>query len=315
MKPLDVSVIIVNWNTRDILRDCLRSVYEQTGGVTFEVIVVDNASDDGSAEMVKQEIPQVILIENKENRGFAAANNQGMAIANGRYILLLNPDTIVLDGAIQKSVVFADYHPDIAVVGCQVWLNEHEIQRTCFAFPSVVEFIFQKMGLRRLFPRSRSFGWIDYGWWDRTTPMDVDVVSGMFMLVRKSAIEQVGGMDEDYFVYAEETDWCFRFKKAGWKCVFTPTARIIHIDGGNKSTDLVKIKMYVQMQKSVLIFYKKRCGFASWLIAKLLFMFSMFIRYTVFGLLAILKRDDRSSKIAAQSLAAIQFHCFGVEPR
>lgn len=313
MTPLDVSVIIVNWNTREILCNCLRSVYEQTCDIIYEVIVVDNASADGSAEMIKQAFPQAILIENKENRGFAAANNQGIKIAKGRYVLLLNPDTIVLDGAIQKSVAYADGHQDIGVLGCQVWLNDKEIQQTCFSFPSVYGLIVQKMGLRRLFPRSRVFGWIDYGWWDRTSPMDVDVVSGMFMLARKSAIERVGLMDEDYFMYAEETDWCYRIKKTGWRCVFAPVASIIHLDGGNKSTDLVKVKMYVQMQKSILIFYKKRCGFALWLIAKLIFTFSMFIRYAAFGLLALLKRDDRLSKIAAQSLAALKFHLFGKE--
>jgi hypothetical protein len=315
MQITDVSVIIVNWNTREILSNCLRSVYEQTQEIKFEVIVVDNASLDGSAEMIKQVFPQIILIENRENRGFAAANNQGMKIAKGRYVLLLNPDTIVLDGAIQKSVAYAETHSDIGVLGCQVWLNDKEIQQTCFAFPSVAGLIVQKMGFRRLFPRSRVFGWIDYGWWDRKSPMDVDVVSGMFMLVRKPAIDQVGVMDEDYFIYAEETDWCRRFRKAGWRCVFAPIARIIHLDGGNKSTDLVKVKMYVQMQKSVLIFYKKQCGFGSWLIAKLIITFSMFIRYVTFGLLAFLKRDGRASEKVAQSLAAIQFHCFGVEPR
>ena len=125
----DVSIIIVNWNTRDILRGCLDSVYKQTQGIDFEVIVVDNASSDGSAEMVKQEFPPITLIANLGNRGFAAANNQGMQIAIGRYVLLLNPDTIILDGAIQKTVAFADNHQSIGVLGCQVWLNDNEIQK------------------------------------------------------------------------------------------------------------------------------------------------------------------------------------------
>lgn len=312
---LDVSVIIINWNTREILCNCLRSVYQQTQDVVYEVIVIDNASSDGSAETVKCEFPQVILVENSDNRGFAAANNQGMKIAKGRYVLLLNPDTIVLDGAIQKSVSYADNHADIGVLGCQVWRNENEIQQTCFSFPSIIGLIIQKMSLRRLFPRSWIFGWVDYGWWDRTSPMDVDVVSGMYMLVRREVIEFVGLMDEDYFVYAEETDWCHRIKKAGWRCAFTPVARIIHLDGGNKSTDLVKVKMYVQMQKSILIFYKKRCGFVSWRIAKLIITISMLIRYAVFRFMTFLRRDERSSKIAAQSLAAVRFHFLGVEPR
>lgn len=264
--------------------------------------------------MVKAEFPQVVLIENTVNKGFAAANNQGIRIAQGRYVLLLNPDTIVLDGAIQKTVAYADDHQDIGVLGCQVWLNENEIQRTCFSFPSLYGLILQKLGLRRLFPRSRTFGWIDYGWWDRQSPMDVDVVSGMFMLVRKEAIEQVGLMDEDYFVYAEETDWCFRFRKAKWRCVFTPEARIIHLDGGNKSTDLVKVKMFVQMQKSILIFYKKQRGVVSWAIARGIYFLSMLIRYSVFVTLSFFQREHNASKKAAQSLAALRFHLFGVMP-
>jgi len=311
---LDVSVLIVNWNTRDVVYDCLASIYEQTHGICFEVILVDNASSDGSVDMIKQEYPCVTLIENKENQGFASANNQAMEIARGRYVLLLNPDTIVLDGAIQKTVTYADNEPDIGVLGCQVWLNDKEIQKTCFAFPTISGLVVQKLGLRRLFPRSRTFGWIDYGWWDRTTSMDVDVVSGMFMLVRREVIDQAGIMDDAYFVYAEETDWCYRIKKANWRCVFSPVARIIHLDGGNKSTDLVRVKMFVQMQKSLLIFYRKHLGLFSWILAKTIYVISMTLRCIGFAILSQVRKDDRLSKKAEQSLAALKFHLFGVYP-
>ena len=138
MSRADVTIIIVNWNTRVILRDCLRSVYQNAGSVDFEVIVVDNASSDGSVEMVRAEFDKVQLIANSDNRGFAAANNQGMAVATGRYVLLLNSDTIVLDGAIAKSVAFADAHPDAAVVGCRVLNPDRSLQPTCFMYPSVL---------------------------------------------------------------------------------------------------------------------------------------------------------------------------------
>ena len=130
-------MLVVNWNTSKLLQACLNSIYARTANCQFEVIVIDNASSDDSAAMVKKEFPQVILIENSENRGFAAANNQGMAIARGRYVLLPNPDTIVLDKAIEKTMAFADLHPDVGVVGCQVLKNETKIQCTCFAFPSI----------------------------------------------------------------------------------------------------------------------------------------------------------------------------------
>jgi GT2 family glycosyltransferase len=297
---LDVSILIINWNTRDILRGCLRSVYEQTREINFEVIVIDNASSDGSAEMVKKEFPQIVLIENHDNRGFAAANNQGMKIAKGRYVLLLNPDTIVLDGAIQKSVAYAE--------------DDSTIQQTCFRFPSVGNLILQKSGLCRLFPRSGVFGREKMVGWNRDTEREVDVVSGMFMLVRREAIEQVGLMDEAYFVYAEETDWCVRFHKAGCRCVFTPLARIIHLDGGSKSTEQISVKMYVQQQKSLLIFFKKQRGRASWIVAKMVYILSMLVRYAVFSGLSVLEQGGNFSKKAAQSLAALKFHLFGTEP-
>jgi hypothetical protein len=314
MDTMDVSVVVVNWNTRDILRDCLRSVYEQTKDIRFEVIVIDNASSDDSAAMVRREFPQAILIENPENRGFAAANNQGMKIGKGRYVLLLNPDTIVLDGAIEKTMAFADLHPDVGVVGCQVLENETKIQRTCFAFPSLRNLILQESGLRRLFPRSRFFGAADMGWWDRNTERDVDVVSGMFMLARREAIEQVGLMDEDYFIYAEETDWCFRFWRAGWRCVFTPLARIIHRDGGSKSTMQTSVKMFVQQQKNMLIFYRKNRGPVAWMMAKIIYSVDMLVRAIIWKTAAFFQSGGKAHLKARQSVAALKFHLFGIEP-
>lgn len=312
---IDVSIIIVNWNTRDILRDCLMSVYAQTINIAYELIVVDNASCDGSAAMVKKEFLEVILIENIKNAGFAAANNQGMQIARGRYYLLLNPDTIILDGAVQKTVTFADEHTDIGVLGCQVWLNKIEIQQTCFSFPSLSGLVFQESGLRRLFPQSHLFGKSNYGWWDRRNQMDVDVVSGMYMLVRRIAVDQVGMMDEDYFVYAEETDWCYRFWKAGWRCTFTPEAQIIHLDGGSKSTAQTSIKMFVQMQKSMLIFYRKQKGFCSWLCAKSVYLVSMLFKYYIFTGLSFFKNNEALCKKSQQTVSALKFHLFRLEPK
>jgi GT2 family glycosyltransferase len=312
---LDVSVVIVNWNTRDMLRDCLRSVYEQTKDIAFEVIVVDNASADGSAAMVRTECPQTVLIDNRDNRGFAAANNQAMAVGRGRYVLLLNPDTLVLDGAVQKTVAYADAHPDVGVLGCQVWENESVIQRTCFRFPSVWGTFIQAVGLYRLFPRSRLLGREKMGDWNRDDERNVDVVSGMYMLVRREAIEAVGVMDEDYFVYGEETDWCCRFWKAGWRCVFAPIARIIHRDGGSKSTEQVSVRMFVQMQKSLLIFQKKQRGTLSWFGVKTIYTVSAFLRFPYFAVRSTLGRNGPPSRKAAQSLAALKFHLLGVEPR
>jgi GT2 family glycosyltransferase len=257
-KSFAVSVIIVNWNTRDILRDCLRSVYEQTRGISFEVIVIDNASSDGSVAMVKAEFPQVVLIENRDNRGFAAANNQGMAIARGRYCLLLNSDTVVLDGAIQKTIAFADQHPKAAVVGCRVLNRDLTLQPTCFMFPSVLNMFLSMSYLYKAFPRSRFFGREFMTGWNRNDIRSVETVTGCFMLVRREAIEPVGVMDEGFFMYAEETDWCRRFQQAGWVNLFYPDAHIIHL--GGQSTQQIKPQMTLQLRAGILQYIRKHDG-------------------------------------------------------
>lgn len=251
----DVSIIVVNWNTRDILRDCLKSVFDQTQDITFEVIVIDNASSDDSVQMIKSEFPQVILIENSENRGFAVANNQGIEIAKGQYVLLLNSDTIVLDGSIQKTLTFADLHPNTAVVGCRVLNPDKSLQPTCFMYPSLLNLFLASTYLYKIFPRNRFLGREQMTWWARDDIREVEVITGCFMLVRKEAIAQVGMMDESFFMYAEETDWCYRFKNAGWKLLFTPDAQIIHL--GGQSSKKAKGAMDLQLRAGILQFVLK----------------------------------------------------------
>jgi len=273
---MDVSIIIVSWNTRDILRDCLRSVYEQTKAITFEVIIVDNSSRDGSAEMVREEFPQIILIENSGNRGFAAANNQGMAIAKGWYVLLLNPDTIVLDGAIQKSVLFADQNPSAAVVGVRIERPDGTLCRDCFRYASLLNLIISTFGMHRLFPRSRFWGREGYSRWDYRSVLVVEVVAGCYMLTRRQAIDIVGNMDESYFMYGEEMDWCWRFQRAGWKVLYYPDARIIHCGGMSAAQN--PVGMSIELQKSFLRFIEKRQGRAGRLAARGLLFLARLIR-------------------------------------
>ncbi len=251
----DASIIIVSWNTRDILQDCLKSISEQAGDIDYETIVVDNASADGSAEMVREKFPSVILIENSSNCGFAAANNQAMRIAKGRYILLLNSDTLILDRAIEKTISFADAHPEVAVTGCRVLNSDKSLQPTCFMFPSILNMVLSSSYLYKLFPGSKFFGRERMTWWDRSDTREVDVVTGCFILVRPQAIEQVGMMDEQFFVYGEETDWCYRFKQSGWKVIFTPEAEIIHLGGA--SSKQIRPEMQMQLKASILLFMKK----------------------------------------------------------
>jgi GT2 family glycosyltransferase len=262
---LDVSILIVSWNTRDILLDCLRSVYAQTRNSRFEVIVVDNASSDGSADMVRRDFPQATLIVNPDNKGFAAANNQGIDIAKGRYVLLLNSDTVVLDGAVDRTIIFADAHPEAGVVGCRVLNSDRALQRSCFMFPSVTNLLIEAAYLDRLFPKSRLFGREYMTWWDAADSRAVESITGCFMLVRREAIDRVGKLDEGYFMYCEEADWCYRFGKTGWKVVYTPEAQIIHLGGGSSSR--IRLPMRLQLRSGILLFIRKHRSLLSYVLA------------------------------------------------
>lgn len=309
-----VSIVIVNWNTRDLLRGCLTSIQAQTA-VPHELIVVDNASVDGSASMVAAEFPGVRLIANPVNRGFAGANNQGLAIARGRHLLLLNPDTIILDHAIDRTLAWLANHPDVGCVGCQVLEGPEVIQQTCFADPSPLNLLVTEAGLMRLAQFWPALGGSWYLDWDRRTEREVDVVSGMFMLVPRAVLEQVGPLDEAFFVYAEEADWCRRIRKAGWRCVFAPVARIVHLDGGSKSTSQIKSKMHVQLQKSHLIYARKHHGRAGYLAGKAIFVASAALRWLVFGALGLVRSNEERRARVRLSSAALKYHLLGREPQ
>jgi len=299
---MDVSIIIVSWNTKEVLRDCLTSVFEQTGSVDYEVIVVDNASTDGSVEMLKNDSGNVVLVENAENRGFAAANNQAMAFAKGRYVLLLNSDTIVLENCLADIVSFADTNPQTAVVGCRVLNADRTLQPTCFMFPSVLNMLLSSTYLYKIFPRSRFFGREQMLWWDASDVREVDVVRGCFMLVRREAIEQVGVMDEQFFMYGEETDWCYRFRKNGWKVTFAPAGQIIHLGGASSRQD--ESRMRLQLSASILLFLRKHTTWIQYAFACLLTALFFLVRVPYW--LGIAIRDR--SHIQAPYAAKVAFH-------
>ena len=303
---MDVSIIVVNWNTKSLLRDCLASVYEHSRGVDFEIIVVDNASTDGSKEMIKNDFPKVVLIENIKNRGFAAANNQGIDIAKGRYLLLLNSDTIVLDNCIANIVSFADTQPRAGVIGCRVLNSDLTLQPTCFMFPSVLNLFLSSSYLYKLFPTNRFFGRERMTWWNANDVREVDIIKGCFMLIRREAIEQVGRMDENFFMYAEETDWCYRFKKRGWKVMFAPVGEIIHY--GGQSTTQIPVAMIVLLRLSILKFIKKHYSWPSHVIARFLVALFFAVRLPVWLAVALLRpavRAEATVKMKAYSTGIV----------
>lgn len=308
-----VSVIIVNWNTRALLADCIRSVREQTVA-THEIVVVDNCSADGSAEMVARDFPDVVLIANRDNRGFAAANNQGLAVARGANLLLLNPDTIILDHAIDTMLGWLAAHPGVGCVGCQVLEGPGIIQRTGFADPGPLNQAIVEMGLTNLGRVIRRFGQPFYSDWDRQSEREVDVVSGMFMLVPRAVFTKVGPLDPAFFIYAEEADWCRRIRKAGYTCVFAPVAQIVHLDGGSKSTAQIRSRMFVQKQKSHVLYIRKHDGAAMAALVTAMFVVSATLRLGLFGLMRLVRRDDDTRARIRLSLAALSYHLLGREP-
>ncbi|HUW84183.1 MAG TPA: glycosyltransferase family 2 protein [Phycisphaerae bacterium] len=260
----DVSVVIVNWNTASLLRQCLASVGSGAGGTCYEVVLIDNASRDGSQAMVRTEFPEVTLLANTTNRGFAAACNQGMRLARGRYILLLNSDTQLPAGTLACVVRFADEKEDVGVVGCAARYPDGRPQSTCFRFYNLQYFLIVALGLHRLFPRALFFNRHRYKGLDQTKVQEVDIVAGVFMLVRREALHEVGMLDTSYFMYGEDADWCWRFCRAGWKVVFFPGAEIIHHHGASASQQ--RSIMERELRRSQLFFVDRAHGWpAAWL--------------------------------------------------
>lgn len=306
--PPDVSIVIVSWNVRELLRECLRSIGDETRR-RHEIIVVDNDSHDGSAAMVRAAFPRAKLIANQRNHGFAEANNQGMAVATGRHVLLLNPDTLVLDGAIDTMLDWLERHPDVGCVGCQVLETETDVQQTCFRDPGPLNLLLAETGLHRI----PGLGRPRYTGWDRQEERDVDVVSGMFMLLPRRVIDEVGPMDDAFFIYSEEADWCRRIRDAGYRCTFTPIAQIRHREGGGKSAAQMSSKMYIQLQKSKLIYVQKHYGIVGRAVAQATLLVAMLARAALFRLASLAAPDGDARALSRLASIAARFHMTGRE--
>ena len=264
---LDLTVVVVSWNVRELLRQCLRSVYRSLAEaqglevpLCAEVIVVDNASADGSAQMVLQEFPQARLILNRENRGFTAANNQALRSAAGRYFLLLNPDTEVLGDAPQQMVSYLDEHPQVAVVGPKLLYPDGQVQPSRRRFPTRATGFIESTPLQRAFSRSAAL----QRYYVEDLPCDreqeVDWVVGACLAVRGEAARQVGFFDESYFMYSEELDWCYRLKQAGWKVAYLPSAEVKHYEARSSEQNVLARDLHFHESKCR--FYEKAFGSA-----------------------------------------------------
>jgi GT2 family glycosyltransferase len=255
----DLSVIVVNRDTKEFLLSCLRSVFEDGQRKDWEVIVVDNGSQDGSGSEVEKTFPLIHVIHNEKNVGFARAVNQGLQKASGRYALLLNPDTQVTSGAIERLMSFMDAHPQAGISGAQLLNSNGSKQNSIANFPSLATELVNKSLLRWLFPERFPGKERIY-----SEAIDVDSVIGACMMGRRDAWDQVGLLDEDYFLFLEETDWCYRMKKAGWKIYHVPDAEVYHFQG--KSAEKEKKRARVEYFRSRYHFFKKNKGNLQWFI-------------------------------------------------
>jgi GT2 family glycosyltransferase len=251
----DVSIIIVNWNTRKLLEDCLASIVSGSGDIRTETYVIDNGSTDGSQEMVSERFPDVILIQNRENRGFAAANNQALKLCSGKYALLLNSDAALMDGTLESVFGFAEENPGIGMVGCRVLNSDGSLQVSCMRYPDLLGLLGSALFLPKLFPKSSWMGHEDLVWWAHDEDRSVEVIKGCFILARASAVREVGLLDERFWLYGEETDWCYRMRHAGWDVRFTDRARIVH--HGGASTDRMPGGIHHQLWGAKLQFIEK----------------------------------------------------------
>lgn len=258
VKP-DLSVVIVNWNARELLSDCLDSLFADAEGLTMELFVVDNASSDGSVEMVQRRFPEAILIANGENLGFARATNRAIRRSLGRYILLLNPDTAVTKQSLPKMVAFLDHDPRVGAVGPRILTAKGSIDfQAGRSFPSLLTELFDQVRIAQLCPRSRLFGRYLMGYWDHKDDREVDLLSGACLMVRREAVEQVGLLDEGFFLYGEDVEWCHRLKRAGWKIFYHAEAQITHLGGG--STKAAPEGLGVEALRSMNLFFAKGYG-------------------------------------------------------
>lgn len=290
---IDLSVIIVTWNCRQYALDCLASI--EKGGarrrIHIEILLVDNDSTDGTVEAVRKAFPSVHVTANRTNAGFATANNQAIRESKGRYVLLLNPDTLVNTDALDTMTAYLDANGSVAAIGPTVLNGDGTQQFTGVRFPNTWNFFSESFFLDRFFPRSRLFGRHKSLYEDFSKPFSVDFVQGSCLMVRRSVLDSVGLLDESYFMYFEETDLCYRIKNAGYDIHFVPSASITHFGGGEEGH--FTERRLLHYHRSLFLFYRKNHGPASRIAVRFVIALRSLIRIGAWSLTALLRPDMR----------------------
>jgi N-acetylglucosaminyl-diphospho-decaprenol L-rhamnosyltransferase len=251
-----LSIVIVNYRTERLLKGCLESIYAGSNGTPLDIWVVDNSSRDSSVAMVRSLFPKVKVIENPSNVGFSRANNLVISQCRSDYVLLLNPDTLILGEAIERMVKFMKQHPEVGIAGCKVLNRDGTLYLPCRRSIPTPEVAFYRLtGLSRLFPKSRALARYNLTYEDPDRTHEVDAVSGAFLMIRRQVVEEIGLLDEQFFMYGEDLDWCLRAKRAGWTVMYYPAAEIIHYQG--QSTKYNSRKAAVEFYRAMYLFHRK----------------------------------------------------------
>lgn len=309
---MDISIIIVNYNTKNDLRNCIQSLLKALSGkqLDYEIFVVDNNSTDGSKKVIKKEFPSVNLIENQENLGFAKANNQAIRVTKGNYIFLLNPDTIILEKSLDSMIEFMEKNPKIGILTPkllnakgEVWLFTEGVPnpftvflRFCvpriFLSPKIKKFVAKSKLKKLLGTQINSY----FSTLNLNSPIDINVAPGACLLVRRKMIKKVGLLDEKFFLYSEDTDWCFRTKKAGWRIVYFPKAKIIHY-GGTSTAGEHSLLSFCWRAQSAYYYFKKHYNKKTAFEVKLLLFFVLIIKMPQFVFHYFFKNQNKDSNL------------------
>ena len=308
---VDLSVIIVNWNSKEHLVRCLQSLREQECSLIYEVIVVDNGSTDGSDRILEEESEWVRTYLSKDNLGFATASNAGIRRSCGEYVCLVNPDVVLSPNTLQKLYRYMADHPAVGIAGPRVLSPDGTLQVTCRVFPSLRTTLCRALALDRLFPRSRflSSSFMDYSDHDREEA--VDVLTGCFWIVRREAIDAVGLLDEKFFLYSEDVDWCKRFCEAGWLVSFYPDVEVEHVGGGSSTKQ--PLRSFMEMQKAQALYWRKHHGSIQFSVWRCLSVVHHLFRMIASGLSYVFlsRRREEELYTTQRSLLALSFFLFG----
>lgn len=281
-----VSIIIVSYNVETYLINCLDSLFQHKCFVPYEIIVVDNNSQDNSVSSVQKKYPEILVIQSPKNIGFAAANNLASRVANGSFFLLLNPDTIVEDGAIDELYTFLIAHSAAGAAGSYLKNPDGTFQMSCYPFPTIFRELWRLFHLDNLL----AIGLYPQKQWNSETPKKCDVVQGTSLMIKRDVWDLLGGLDEDFFMYSEEVDFCYRMEKAGFERYWVPTSRVIHY--GGQSTSQTAREMFLQLYRAKTQFFKKHHGLLAAYIYKLILLLASLARLVLFSLASWLRPES-----------------------